>query len=180
MLWLRSLKWYHRWWCSMAWKRKDQWLMLQVHQCVAVVEGGFDAVAEERHRMCSIDPRTQPVLILRQSSFQIVPVVVCLLAAYSRVGLWFFFVFSFHVISFATSILHIQLHCVINGSCCYLYLVTNFKILVSVLRCLEGIECLHRLQSTGVNINMNSTYFSCKFYVCLYGNCKFSKENLEF
>ncbi|XP_073967838.1 uncharacterized protein [Bombus fervidus] len=92
--------------------------MLLVHQCVAVVEVGFDAVAEERHRMCSIDPRTQPVLILRQSSFQIVPVVVCLLAAYSR----FFVVW-------------------------------------------RELSAWHRLLSTRVNINMNSTYFSYIYFL---------------
>lgn len=62
--------------------------MLQVHQCVAAVGVGFDAGAEERRRTCSIDPRTQPVLTLRQSSLWLV--AVCPSIAYGRVGLWFF------------------------------------------------------------------------------------------
>lgn len=62
--------------------------MLQVHQCVAAVGVGFDAGAEERRRTCSIDPRTQPVLTLRQSSLRLV--AVCPSTAYGRIGLWFF------------------------------------------------------------------------------------------
>ena len=108
MLWLRSLKWHHRCWYNITRKRKDQWLMLQVHQCVAAIGGGFDAGAEERRRTCSIDPRTQPVLILRQSSFQLVSVVVCPSTAYSRAGQRLFFLFLFLDNSLATLVLYVH------------------------------------------------------------------------
>lgn len=42
---------------------------------------------------CSIDPRTQPVLTLRQSSLRLV--AVCPSTAYGRVGLWFFAFYSY-------------------------------------------------------------------------------------
>lgn len=108
MLWLRPLKWYHGCWYSIARKRKGQWLMLQVHQCVAAIGGGFDAGAEERRRTCSIDPWTQPVLILRQSSFQLVSVAVWPSSAYSRAGSQFFFYLSFFASSLATPVLYVH------------------------------------------------------------------------
>lgn len=61
-------------------------------QCVAAVGVGFNAAAEKRRRTCSIDPRTQPVLTLRQSSFRLV--AVCPSTAYGRVGLWSFASYS--------------------------------------------------------------------------------------
>ena len=58
--------------------------MLQVHRSVAAVGDGFDAGAEEGRRTCSIDPRTQPVLTLRQRSLQ--SVAVCPPSVYNRIG----------------------------------------------------------------------------------------------
>ena len=177
MLWLRSLKWHHRCWYNITRKRKDH----QVHQCVAAIGGGFDVGAEERRRTCSIDPRTQPVLILRQSSFQLVSVAVCPSTAYSRAGQRLFFLFLFLDNSLATFYTYTFYTYTISLSrdhCSrFPYLVTFFKEdFPSVFCCLGKI---HRSDTwiyrhDGLSRHQRDVLF--KFHIF---SMILSKENLE-